>query len=153
MTFFENGNFEAIATNTATANSTKNTSDTNPFGLKDFSKLLDNKFGNSAFSDNLLAKPKGISSGDNPFDSDSKWTRPTLGDYMNGGNPYSIKQKPKNAAKAEKKEEKQSNPSIFGKGGMVSEKSVFEGKSINKGTGMAAGGMYLLGRHKLDLCY
>jgi len=156
MAFFENGNFEAIAANATANNKVNNTSDTNPFGLKDFSKLLDNKFGNSAFSSNLLEKPKGRKDecSDNPFKSDSKWTRPDINNYTyaNKTNPYSIRQKDTSATKAASDNKKQ-EPSIFGQAGASSAASLFEGITINKGTGMAAGGMYLMGKHKLDFCY
>ncbi|MCR5261225.1 MAG: hypothetical protein K6C94_05250 [Candidatus Gastranaerophilales bacterium] len=155
MAFFENGKFEAIAANATANNKVNNTSDTNPFGLKDFSKLLDNKFGNSAFSSNLLEKPKGAKDNcsDNPFKADSKWTRPDINNYMyaNKNNPYTIKQKPAGAAKPTT--ETKNEPSIFGQTSSSSSGSLFEGITINKGTGMATGGMYLAGKHKLDFCY
>lgn len=49
--------------------STSNSSPTNPFGLKDFSKLLDQKFGESAFSSKVLEKPVNQLKSHNVFDA------------------------------------------------------------------------------------
>ena len=142
MSFVQNGGFEAAASKLSS--NTTNTSNTNPFGLKDFARMLDNKFGNSAFSDNLLAAPPKQKQNINPFDTAGKWERPNINDYYNKNNPYSIK--PKQAAKAENTNKE----SIFSQEGSSSPTSVFEGMQINKGTGMSQGGC---GRHKLDFCY
>lgn len=66
MSFVQNGSFEALAQ--ASANTNNTSTDSNPFGLKDFARVLDAKFGNSAFSDNLLAAPSGTIKSTNPFD-------------------------------------------------------------------------------------
>ena len=93
MAFVKNGSYEALASSTS-GNIPNKPTDTNPFGLKDFSRMLDQKFGNSAFSDNLLAAPPGIKETTNPFDKGNNWQKPKLdSNYFNKPNPYSIKQK------------------------------------------------------------
>lgn len=150
MAFFENGNFEAIATNKNASGTNNSPSDTNPFGLKDFSKLLDSKFGNSAFSNNLLEAPRGQQNkSSNPFDKDGKWTRPDINESFNTStNPFSIKSKP--APKTAKADENYVPASIFQETSYKEVSSIFDGMQINKGTGMAKGGR---SRHKLDICY
>lgn len=152
MAFFDNGNFEAIAANSNSGGKNNGQSDANPFGLKDFSKLLDNKFGNSAFSSNLLEKPKGVKNNNssiNPFDKDGKWARPDINDtFNNSTNPFSIKSKP--SPKVEASGENSMPASIFQEAECKQVASIFDGIQINKGTGMAKGGAI---RHKLDFCY
>lgn len=162
MAVFGGGQFEAIATNLIENSNPSNTSATNPFGLKDFAKLLDNKFGNSAFSDNLLSAPKGNSNkiASNPFDTDGKWTRPSINDTsFSSTKAYSIKEKT-DTPKYENIFGKTTTPvtdnmqggnsSIFGEASVNSISTIFEGIQINKGTGMAKGSS---GLHKLDFCY
>ena len=140
MSFVQNGSFEAIAQNLSA--NTPNTSETNPFGLKDFARMLDNKFGNSAFSDNLLAAPPKQNGNLNPFDK-GNWDKPDIGDYYGKGNPYSIKSK---SAKAVDNSQKTDNG--HSEAYNSAPESIFGG--FNKGTGMACGGR---SRHKLDFCY
>ena len=148
MAFVKNGSYEALAS--ATSGNTSNIStNTNPFGLKDFSRMLDQKFGNSAFSDNLLAAPPGLKESTNPFDTGNNWQKPKLDNYYNKPNPYSIK--PKNAQKAGGAEGINDNKQAdngHSEAYNSSPASVFGG--FNKGTGMAKGSS---GRHKLDFCY
>ena len=152
MSFIQNGSFEALAQASAEKKQNKS-SESNPFGLKHFSKLLDAKFGNSAFSDNILPAPKGNIAQTNPFDRNA----------VKKLTPTKTNQPPK-------KKDEQTTISIYGgatvnKASGVGQKStdpkpdgnstlsatsIFDGLQINKGTGFAKGGA---GRHKLDFCY
>ncbi len=142
MSFVQNGSFEALNAQ-ATANTQNTTSEANPFGLKDFARMLDSKFGNSAFSDNLLSSPqKPTTKSVNPFDKEAV-RKLDANDYFDKNNPYT-------AAKG--KTEKVSSASQEDNGHSdaynTAPASIFGG--FNKGTGMAQGGR---SRHKLDFCY
>lgn len=142
MSFVQNGSFEAFAQ--ASAEIKQNTSESNPFGLKDFSKLLDAKFGNSAFSDNILQAPKGDIGKTNPFDKNAvdKLKQSKLPN-TSGGNVTKTGGVGKIAAK-------NSGDGGDGNSSNFASTSIFDGLQINKGTGFAKGGA---GRHKLDFCY
>lgn len=140
MAFVQNGSFEAVAP--TTSGNISNSSDTNPFGLKDFARVLDSKFGNSAFSDNLLAPPPKNRGNINPFDT-GNWEKPDMNDYYKKNNPYSIKTKATKGVDANKKADNGHSEAYN-----TAPESIFGG--FNKGTGMSKGGR---SRHKLDFCY
>lgn len=144
MSFVQNGGFEATAQTTANMN---NSTESNPFGLKDFSRLLDAKFGNSAFSDNLLTAPKGNLQTTNPFDNKAIDKIVTRAQQAGRG-----KNPPTNASSLFGST---NNSNLSATGSVFSSCNESSGGGIkfggfNKGTGMASGGR---AKHKLDFCY
>lgn len=144
MSFVQNGSFEAFAQTTGNVN---NSTESNPFGLKDFSRLLDAKFGNSAFSSNLLETPKGNIQTTNPFDNKAMDKIVTQAQRTGRGknvptNTSSLFGSINNTDMAD-------STSVFtSSGGSSGGGNKFGG--FNKGTGMATGGRV---KHKLDFCY
>lgn len=136
MSFVQNGSFEALAQ--ASANTNNTSTDSNPFGLKDFARVLDAKFGNSAFSDNLLAAPSGTIKSTNPFD---RQAMDKIDSSPYQGGRTAVK-------KTEAKTETGGSGNDHSEAYNSAPSSIFSG--FNKGTGMARGGK---SKHKLDFCY
>lgn len=160
MSFVQNGSFEALAQATVNVN---NSTESNPFGLKDFSRLLDAKFGNSAFSSNLLEAPRGNIKAVNPFDNKAMDTMMTkTRGAENAGNGRGSSTRVQQAGNGKNQPAKVA--SLFGSANndnFAATNSVFTscGDSaggrvkfggFNKGTGMSTGPKV---RHKLDFCY
>ena len=168
MAFVQNGSFESL--NQSSRNLDNNNFEPNPLGLKNFSSLLDSKFGNSAFSDNLLSAPSfsqkkslNIFSQNNsaltPNKTDSKdsfssikYLNPFDKNSLSKFNPNKDYSKPasnkntiikKSAPKPAKY-----NPSenLFD----IPELNSFKVNGFNKGTGMASSNIT---SNKLDFCY
>lgn len=143
MSFVPNGGLDSISNLNFAANNTQETSSfTNPFGLQNFSSILDDKFGNNAFVNNILAKPKGTKENINPFAQDGK-SNTDYKDYYNKGNPYTAL-KPKSVQNANKSGNKVEHSSGFNS----SPNSIFTG--FNKGSGMVSSDR---SQHKLDFSY
>lgn len=144
MSFVQNGGFEASAPATGNMN---NSSESNPFGLKDFSRMLDAKFGNSAFSSNLLEAPKGNIQTTNPFDNRAMDKIVARAQQAGKGN-----NPPTRAASlfgSTNNINVAAVNSVFTSGSDSSGSGITFG-GFNKGTGMASGGR---AKHKLDFCY
>ena len=146
MTFVPNGNVEGLMNLRANTDIQQDSSSfTNPFGLKDFASILDDKFGNSAFLNNILTAPTGTKEDINPFGNSGQGLKQINYDnYYNKGNPYSIRAKEVTKVESDggggngHSDDYNSSPtSIFG--------------GFNKGTGMAGGGGGLA--QKLDFSY
>ncbi|MBQ2644412.1 hypothetical protein IJG14_02405 [bacterium] len=144
MAFVQSSSFEATA---PTSSGGIPSSENNPFGLKDFSRLLDSKFGNSAFSDNILAAPPGAKENINPFSRENQERLKLNTNYYNSptANPY-IKPKPMGSPQTKPP----SGASIYSDPSLQGDSTDIFGGGFNKGTGMTSGGR---SRHKLDFCY
>lgn len=144
MSFVQNGSFEAFAQTTGNVN---NSTESNPFGLKDFSRMLDAKFGNSAFSSNLLEAPKGNIQTTNPFDNKAMEKIVTRAQQAGRGNNPPTKAS--SLFGSTNSTDMAAANSVFTSSGESSGGGIKFG-GFNKGTGMASGGR---AKHKLDFCY